>query len=114
MLTEKLYDEHDDKPEDDRCKLEQTWEMFLPLSAENLQHDDVEKSPRRETLQGVDQDIRDLATTSLGDEDPCCDTQAAGEAEYSKVGVEYESLGAGLQQLHADTEGDDELVAGDS
>ena len=52
-----------------------------------------------------------LGPRDLGDENSSCDTQAAGKAEYTEVGVEYESLGAGLQQLQADTEGDDKLVS---
>ena len=106
-----MYDEHDDKAKDDGGELEQTRELFLPLSVENLEHHHVEQSSRRQTLQGVDRHIGDLASTDLGDENSSCDTQAAGKAEYTEVGVEYESLGAGLQQFQAHTEGDDKLVS---
>ena len=105
-----MYDEHDDEAKDDGGELEQPRELFLPLSVENLEHHHVEQSSRRQTLQGVDHHLGDLASTDLGDENPSCDTQGAGETEYTEVGVEYESLGAGLQQLQAHTEGDDKLV----
>ena len=87
--------------------------MFLSLSVENLEHDDVEQSSSRQALQCVDHQIGDTAGTDLGDDDPACNAQAAGEAENGQVGVEDELLGAGLEQLQADTEGDDKLVSGD-
>ena len=87
--------------------------MFLSLSVENLKHHHVEQSPRGQALQGVDHQIGDLAGTKLGDDDPHCNTQGAGEAEYGEVGVEYELPRGGLQQLQADTKGDDKLVGCD-
>ena len=50
LPTENLDDEHDDKPKEDRGKLEQTWELFLSLSAENLEHHHVQQSSRRQAL----------------------------------------------------------------
>ena len=93
--------------------MEETWQMFLSLSVENLKHDHVQQSSRRQALQGVDHQIGDMPGPELGDEDPSCDTQGTGEAEYSEVGVEDGLLGVGLQKLQADTEGDDKLVTGD-
>ena len=87
--------------------------MFLSLSVENLKHHHIEQSSCRQALQCVDRQVRDTSGAQLSDEDPAGDTQATGEAEHGQVGVEDELLGAGLEQLQADTEGDDELVSGD-
>ena len=50
LPTENLDDEHDDKPKENRDKLEETWDMFLSLSVENLKHDHVQQSSRRQAL----------------------------------------------------------------
>ena len=113
LLTEDLNDEQDDEAKKDRNELEETRQVFLSLSVENFEHDDVEQSSSRQALQCVDHQIRDTTGTDLCDDDPAGNTQAAGEAEDGKVGVEDELLGAGLQQLQADAEGDDKLVSGD-
>ena len=90
-----MYDDHDDKAKEDGDKLEETRELFLSLSVENLEHDHVEQSSRRQALQGVHHQVGHPGP-DLGDDDPPGDTQGAGEAEHHQVGEEDEPLGAGL------------------
>ena len=67
-----------------------------------------------ETLQGGHHDLRHSASPRLCDDEADSDAYGADETEDEEVGEEDEPPGAGLHHVQADTEGDDELVAGDS
>ena len=67
-----------------------------------------------QTLQGGHHDPRHGARPRLTEDDADSDADSADETEDGEVGEEDELPGAGLNHVLADTEGDDELVAGDS
>ena len=65
------------------------------------------------TLQSSIHHFRNSARPRLCDDDPDGDANSAGDAEGGEVGEEDEIPSFSLDELQTDTEGDDELVAGD-
>ena len=87
-------DQHESEAHHDSCELEQTMDVFLPLSVEDLEHDNIEESPCGHTLQSSNHNLRYSLGTGLADGDPYPDTEGADQAEYGKVGVEDGCPGA--------------------
>ena len=65
-------------------------------------------------MQGGHHELWYGAGPRRGDDETDADADGADETEDGEVGEEDESSGSGLHHVQADTEGDDELVAGDS
>ena len=64
-------------------------------------------------MQGGDHYLRHSARACLSDDKTNSDADGADETEDGEVGEEDELPGARLHHVHADAEGDNELVAGD-
>ena len=83
------------------------------VDSSNLEHDDVDERPGRDTLErGGEHGVHGLGVC-LGDGDPDGDAQGADEAEGGEVGEEQRLLDAGLPELQTHAERDHKLVTSD-
>ena len=94
VVNEDLQDEHESKANHDGGELEHTVDLLLPLSVEDLEHDDVKKRSGGHTLQSGHHNLGNRLGPGLADSDPNPYTEAADEAEYGEVGVEDGRPGA--------------------